>query len=146
MKLARHGKLLVARSMFAKGSSFLAAAALLHQRKGQDWAVLHLLCQGLETILKSLLLIRDYDRYWPQLKRPLSHNLALIAATTAAEYRLKAPSGALALELRRLDSLYSAHVMKYGGPIDLFIDPATVPTDRVFRRAMAVLRLAKREI
>src|SRR6266852_9474760 len=113
--LSIHGKWVVAESMYAKGKSFLAAAVLLRQRGGYEYVVLHLICQGIEITLKALLLFRDYDCHKGQLRKPLDHNLNRIV--TAAS--LRPISGALAIELATLNSLYSKHLLRYGTFYDI---------------------------
>ena len=47
--LAPEGKRMVAETMYAKGQAFVIAAALLRRNGGYEYAVLHLLCQGVEV-------------------------------------------------------------------------------------------------
>ena len=63
LKLAPHGKRLVAQSMYSKGGAFIGAALLVRREAGYEFVVLHLLCQGVEIIFKSLLLMLDYDKF-----------------------------------------------------------------------------------
>lgn len=52
---------------FRKGAHFIGAALLLRQHGGEEYVVLHNLCQGLELIIKGLLLVKDFDSYRPKL-------------------------------------------------------------------------------
>ena len=67
--LTVHGKRMVAESMYVKGKVFLGAAVLLRQKGGYEFVVLHLLCQGIEVVLKGLLLAIDYDKFNPSSRR-----------------------------------------------------------------------------
>ncbi|HET9390980.1 MAG TPA: hypothetical protein VFO44_15135 [Steroidobacteraceae bacterium] len=78
-RLSNYSKSLVAKSMYAKGRSFVEAAYLLHKNGGYEFVVLHRLCQGIEVVLKAVLLAIDYDRYRPQLKDVNGHNLVKAA-------------------------------------------------------------------
>jgi hypothetical protein len=75
LSLAPYAKLVDADSMYLKGKAFIGAAVLLqrHQRELQassddtEYVFLHLLCQGIELVLKGLLLRKDYDKYIARL-------------------------------------------------------------------------------
>ena len=143
-RLAPHGKRMVAESMYAKGKSFLGAAMLLRQNGGYEYVVLHLLCQGIEIVLKALLLAIDYDKYKPKLKK-LGHDLLKItdATTDAAGLRKLRPR--IRAEMESLNRLYSRHLLRYGSGYDILVDPNTIPSRLVLRRAIALLRLVERE-
>jgi hypothetical protein len=82
-RLTSYPKRIVARSWYTRGKSFLGAAVLLQQHGGHGDVVLHLLCQGIEILLKSLLLFIDYDAHKPKLKK-YRHDLAPLAARDRA--------------------------------------------------------------
>lgn len=115
------------------------------QAEGVPWAdVLHLLCQGIEIVLKGLLLAVDYDKYKPKLKR-LGHDLLKIAdaATDAAGLSALRPS--IRTEMESLNRLYSGHLLRYGSGYDILVDPSTIPSRQVLRRMAALLRLVERK-
>ena len=136
------GKRMVAETMYAKGQSFVIAAALLRQNGGYEYAVLHLLCQGVEVALKGLLLLISYEKFRPKLK-PLGHNLLAIAdeATSASGLRPLRP--ALRAELQILNTLYSRHLLRYGSGYDLLVSASTIPSQHLFRRAASLFRLVR---
>ena len=142
------GKQGVAASMYAKGTSFIGAAILVQGQSASehsDYVVLHLLCQGLEVLLKGLLLHKDYDRYRPRLgARDLGHNIFDIAEETLKEYGLNPMTADLQTELRELDKLYRDHWLRYGSTLDILVDPRTIARDRVLRRLSAAVRLTQR--
>jgi hypothetical protein len=141
--LSDHGKRLVAESMYAKGKAFLGAAILFRQKKGDDFVVLHLICQGIEVVLKGLLLGIDYNKYKPMLKK-LGHNLVRITDMALEAAKLKPLSQSFRSELEGLNRLYSCHLLRYGSGYDIMVDPTTIPSDHVLRRMATLLRLVER--
>jgi hypothetical protein len=150
--LAAAGKQLLAEQMYVKSKSYFAASALLHEKGGHRYVVLHIFCQGIETFLKGLLLISDYSAHAPRLKlkqkdhRTYGHNLVNLAIAAQIEFKLKPMRAELAGELRKLNNYYSDHLFRYGSLLDIFIDPRTVQIELVHRRVMAGIRLAEREL
>lgn len=136
-------------SMYEKGKAFLGASLLLQQRastEAMQYVTLHLLCQGMEASLKGLLLLRDFDRYRAKLRKPLGHNLTLIADEAVKCYGLRPLRPALRKELDALNTLYGHHLLRYGSIHDIFVDPATIPTTRVWRSLHATLRISERAL
>jgi len=74
--------------MYVKGKNFLGAAILLRQKGGYEYVVLHLMCQGVEVTLKALLLLKNYKRYEPKLKK-YGHRLMPLVADVLAEFELR---------------------------------------------------------
>jgi len=132
--------------MLGKGKAFLAAAVLLKERGGDDFVVFHLFCQGLEIFLKGLLLYEDYDRYHPRLRQGFGHDLERLAAEAANAFSLHKPSGPLAAELSNMNSLYKKHLLRYASMVDVLRRLPSLSTTRVFRRTVALLRLADRHV
>lgn len=143
-RLTAHGKRIVAESMYAKGKAFLGAAVLLRQMGGYEYVVLHLLCQGIEIVLKGLLLAIDYDKFKPKLKQ-FGHDLLKVtdAATAAAGFLALRPR--VRAEIESLNRLYSCHLLRYGSGYDILVDPNTIPSRLVLRRMVALLRLVERK-
>lgn len=138
-----HGKNLIAQSMSEKGKAFLVAAMLLRQRGANEYAVLHLLCQGIEVLAKGVLLSVDYDTYHPKL-RNYGHNLVrlIVVVEKASNIRLLNPN--VKGELEALDSLYSKHLLRYGSGYDILVNPTTIPSARVLHRVASIIRLMRR--
>jgi hypothetical protein len=91
LALADGGNRRVSVSMYLKGRAFVGAAILLNPHAESDdmeYVVLHLLCQGIEVVLKGPLLFKDYDNYTGRLKNSLGHNLCKIAAEASLAYGL----------------------------------------------------------
>ena len=86
-RLSKHGREYVASSMYAKGKAFIASALLLKRNGGSQFVVLHLFCQGVEILLKSLLLLIDYGKFNLKLKS-LGHDLVKVTDALIAELKL----------------------------------------------------------
>ena len=140
--LSIEGKRIVAESMYAKGQSFVVAAALLRKHGGSEYVVLHLLCQGIEVALKGLLLLVNYDQYKPKLKS-LGHNLLKIADSATIASGLQPLRPMLRAELENLSGLYATHLLRYGSSYDIFVSASSISSRQVFRRTAALFRLVK---
>lgn len=142
----KHGKQLMALALYRRGKSFIGAAVLLERQPGADrYVVLHLLCQGAEIILKALLLLLDYEKYIKQQRRH-GHDLNRLVEVAIKAFGLHAMRPKLSQEVQVLNNFYSRHLLRYDGLHDIFIDPASIESSRVFRRIAAVLRIAEREV
>jgi predicted solute-binding protein len=120
------------------------AGPLLHQKENVSSDVhLHLLCQGLENIQKSLLLARNYDAYRKPV-RQMRHNLILGSETLRAAYSLKPLRPQVQSTLEKLNSYYSAHLFRYSGIHDVFGVIRNVDYEPVVRRALALYLFGKR--
>jgi hypothetical protein len=127
-----------------RGQHFIGAAVLLREKGGDEYVVLHVLCQGIEIVLKAVLLLRDFDRYQPRLVR-YRHNLLDLASDALAEYKLHPLRAPVWDEFKELDRLYSHHILRYGLLLHSLVDPTSIPHMHVFRRILAVVRLVTRE-
>lgn len=136
--------------MFEKGSSFLGAAILLRQNGGYGYVVLHLICQGVENVMKAFLLIADYDQYQPRLRRrsAFGHDLEKLVTEVVSEFKVKARhlGQAESSELKELNAYYSTHLLRYGTMLDLLRDPSMIGSGRVLRKMLAVVRIARRHL
>lgn len=140
------GKRLMALALYRRGKNFIGAAVLLERQQGADrYVVLHLLCQGIEIVLKALLLLLDYEKYIKQQRRH-GHDLNRVVATSIAAFGLHPMRLKLAQELQELNNYYSQHLLRYDGLHDIFIDPASIACRRTFGRILAVIRVTEREI
>ena len=135
---------LVAKAMYEKGRAFIGAALLVNQKSGNAFVVLHLLCQGIEIILKALLLAKDYGYYKPRLN-DLGHNIVRAAAAVRKATGLNVFTRGALVELQSLNTYYSQHLLRYASNFDIFIDPASIPHERVIRRAIALVRYTERK-
>ncbi len=141
--LTIHGRKLVAASMYDKGKAFIGAAILLRRQSGHPGVVLHLLCQGIEVLLKAILLRVDYKTHQPRLKR-IGHILERAAAATRAATGWHLYRHSTGQELAKANEFYMAHLLRYASGVDILIDPATIPSSRLVRHTFALLRLLER--
>lgn len=142
--MSTYAKSLVASAMYEKGRAFIGAALLVNQKNGNVFVVLHLLCQGIEIVLKALLLAKNYDHYKPRLKN-LGHNLVKAAAAVRKATGLNAFTRGVLAELQNLNTYYSQHLLRYASNFDIFIDPASIPHERVIRHTLALVRYTERK-
>lgn len=129
--------------MYEKGKAFLCAALLLRQRGAYEYAVLHLLCQGIEVLGKGYLLSVNYDEYKPKLLG-YGHNLLKLVSAVEKEVKVNVLRPAVRAELETLTNLYKQHLLRYGSGYDILVDSKTIPSSRVLSRSAALLRLAQR--
>lgn len=119
---------------------------LLERQAGSDkYVVLHLVCQGVEIILKALLLFLDYDKYIKQQQRH-GHDLKRVISVATNAFGLRPMRQSLAEEMETLNNFYSKHLLRYDGLHDIFIDSTMIESGQLLRRIAAVMRLAEREI
>jgi hypothetical protein len=142
----RYGKRLMAQLYYKKGCHFVAAAILLRKQKGDEYVVLHLICQGVEIMIKALLLLRNFEKYQPIVERRYRHRLVPLASDALSEFKLNPLRSPLSTELRELGRMYAEHILRYSLLAGVFIDPKTISSELVLRRTAAVLRLADREM
>ena len=147
-KLSKHGKLLISMSMYQKGKAFLGASILLRKHdtgEATEYVALHIFCQGLETLLKGLLLLHDYDSFQPRLIK-LGHRLPILIEVTSKTYRLKPMSALLLAEVTNLGKFYATERLRYGSGIDILISPHSIESKRIRRRIYAAIKLSERQL
>jgi hypothetical protein len=145
--LSNVGKREIAKSMFGKGCAFLGAYILLRQKdksEPTEYVALQNLCQSVEVVLKSLLLLKDYDAFQPQFgnKNGFGHDLMKLANAVNREYSRHSLSKKSATQLELLNKFYSSHRLRYGNGLDLFIAPETIERKRVVRLLAHVIKIA----
>jgi len=143
-KLSLYSKKKIAHAWFHRGTNFLLAAKLLEEKGGYHYVVLHLICQGLEIIIKSLLLMQNYDKYKPKLKG-MGHDL-IKSVEELNEFVVKTMKidDDTIRELEKLNGFYRQHYLRYGNLLDIFKDPKTIPSDLVMKYAFKLVRFGKR--
>lgn len=150
MTLTLHGKKQIARVQFDKGRAFVGAALLLKPHTSNEsykYVYLHLVCQGIELILKGLLLARDYNTYRPKMpKKPYGHNFIYLAEATLIEFGLNPLTPKIKQDLSYLSQEFSAHNLRYSSALDIFLDPNSIAINDVLRKLAACVRLAQRHL
>lgn len=107
--------------------------------------VSHLFCQGVELLFKAILLLIDYDKYYPKLRK-IGHNLLRGAEEVHDAVGLNFCDGPVGAELGKLNSFYMQHMLRYATLLGLLHGAASIQFDHVFRRTAAVVRLTSRKI
>ena len=85
--LTLHGGRYIAHALYSKGRSFMGASVLLKDHGGDEYVALHLLCQGIEIVLKALLLELDYKKY-DKLQRKYGHDLQKVISAAIDAFQL----------------------------------------------------------
>lgn len=125
--------------MFEKGRSFIMAGGLVKAYEGHRFVYLHLICEGLECIGKSLLLAHDYEKYKPMLINPFGHDLELLVAEVDrnADSILLSPQSIA--ELKLLNIFYKKHILRYGDDADFRTESAQLVADRLHSKLVGCL-------
>jgi hypothetical protein len=144
MTLMPGGERLIAVKMYCNGKSFLEAAHLLYKNGGSNYVFLHLCAQAFELILKGILLLYNYKRYLPKL-RNLGHNLVKSASTVQEETGFSLLTREVSDELVPLNSLFSAHRLRYASGLNIFIHSHPIPV-KLLKKIHAVTRLTDRKL
>lgn len=146
LTMTPYAKRRVAETMYYRARSFITAAMLLRERGGYEFVVLHLLCQGIEVLLKSFLLYKDYDRYIRVIRSNIGHDLKKAADMVITEFGVHQLRPALADELNSLSHVYKQHLLRYASGYDHFVDPKSIKSDLVLSRLAAVVRLVHKSL
>lgn len=146
MKATSYAKNQVSISMYEKGKSFIAAYYLLNKNNGHPQVSIHLLCQGIEIIMKSFLLMSDYDKYKNYIKRNIGHNVHKSVTDAIQEFNLKPIATEMSNELEGLTKYFKNHLLRYGSMMDILASPNQLPYSRTLRKLVASIKLADREL
>lgn len=140
-----YAKRQVGLDMYVRAKSFVGASVLLRNAGGSPFVERHLLCQGLELLLKSILLLADYDANRPKLKK-IGHDLIKAATAVHVATGIKFINAAVSAELVDLSKFYGLHMLRYASTIGLLTGGGHVPTDRTLRRIAALTRLMEQHL
>lgn len=146
--MTSYGESQIARTQFDKGCAFIGAALLLKphaQNESYKYVYLHLVCQGIELILKGLLLTKNYKIYRPK-ERTFGHNILAISEAATREFDLNPLKTEMISHLKYVSEKFSQHQLRYSSIHDIFINPDSINIDLVMRRLGASVRLAKRHL
>jgi len=146
LQMTQYSKNEIAKWMLYRGQSFLKSAILLKQSGGSHDVELYNICQGIEVVLKSFLLFKDYDKYKPLLpnRARFGHNLVKLTDAAIFEYGIKSLSSDETTELELLNEYYINHYLRYSGAHDLLFPSTNVKYGRIVRKLMAYIKLAIR--
>jgi hypothetical protein len=129
-----------------KGENFIRTALLLRKNNSDENVVLSMICQGIENILKGLLLAKDYVRYEPLLRRKFGKNLLRLYYRTTKEYRISNLDVRAVNELKILAYLYKNQFLHYGHLINLLNDDKAFESGHLLRKLFQILAYVKRKL
>jgi hypothetical protein len=116
MPATKYAKQLIAREQLEVGKAFLASAGLLRKHADHEathYVSLHLVGQGLECILKGVLLQKDFDYFYPKLRGKFGHDLEALVKFVLESFSIKGLDEASMAELRALNHHYKKIII-YG--------------------------------
>jgi hypothetical protein len=137
----KFGKQLKADFMYRKGLEFIGASILLKQQGGRTFVQIHLLLQGLEIILKSLLIRRDYEKYNKKLKGKFGHNILKLVNEVKKLYGLKNINKTFDQELKATQGHYMSSNLRYGSLLDIFIDVNSISVEAIETKTYKLIRI-----
>ena len=129
-----------------KGENFIRTALLLRKNNSDENVVLSMICQGIENILKGLLLAKDYVRYEPLLRRKFGKNLLRLYYRTRKEYKIKNLDARAVNELQILAYLYKNQFLHYGHLINLLNDDRAFESGHLLKKLFQILAYVKKKI
>ena len=141
--LSRGAKRKIADAMFEKGVSFTGAAILLRRQGGYEHVVLHLICQGVENVMKSILLQENFDKYKKKIKKKIGHNLVLAVDEVIKEKGARNIAPELRDELIKINHFYKNHFLRYGGMSDIFVQCQKSDSDLVLYKLMQIINIIR---
>jgi len=97
--LTDYGEKGFAKLLLQRGMAFGYASVLLRRNGGDGYVCLHLLCQSIEIILKSLLLLLDFKHYAGKRLRKFGHRLEPLPFEVLRIYKLNPLNSELLAEL-----------------------------------------------
>lgn len=146
--LGKGGKDIAANIMYHKGRHFIAAAVLLNKHDGMPDVVLHCLGQGIECILKALLMNHDYDHYLKEksngksiIKNTIGHDLTRTLKEVAKCYKIKKINDKVQIEIAILNDRYKAHSLRYGMAINIFQDSSGFNFDLISKKLLQAMKI-----
>jgi hypothetical protein len=101
------------------------------------------MCQGIEVVLKALLIYKDKSKYGPKLRREYGHDLVKLADEVLRVYKLKPMSQSVRAELVFLSKLYESHFLRYGDARELVFNAGSIQDKHLVPRLVAAMKLAR---
>lgn len=132
-KLTNSGVKLKVKGMYLRGRQFTHSALLLNEKTGKDYPFLHLLCLGLEIVLKSALLEKDYEKYKNYIEDNLKHNLDKCLKAYNKEYPTDKIDEKVLREISELNQVYNSFQLKYAMLSEILIEPKSIDSDLTLR-------------
>jgi hypothetical protein len=129
-----------------KGENFIRTALLLRKNNSEENVVLSMICQGIENILKGLLLSKDYVRYEPLLRRKFGKNLLRLYYRTRKEYGISNLDPRAVNELQILAYLYKNQFLHYGHLINLLNDDKAFESGHLLKKLFQIIGYVKKKL
>ena len=141
LHLSNYGKDLRSLAMYQKGREFIVAALLLRNEDRAGYVYLHLVCQGVEIIFKSLLLFKDYKTYKPKLgnRKLFGHDLCKVVNVWSKKLNGGRVNKKFYKEIEALNDHYKGHNLRYGSNLDIFLTPRSFKTTEIIRQLQRTL-------
>ncbi len=136
----------IAIATLKKGENFIRTALLLRKNNSEENVVLSMICQGIENILKGLLLVKDFVRYEPLLRRKFGKNLLRLYYRTRKEYNISNLDARAVNELQILAYLYKNQFLHYGHLINLLNDDKAFESGHLLKKLFQILAYVKKRI
>jgi hypothetical protein len=140
-----YAKRQVGLDMYVRAKNFIAAAVLLKREQGSPFVIRHLLCQGIELLLKAILLMVDYDKYFPELRK-IGHDLLKASKKVQEATGIDFVSASLKDEMQGLSQFFKLHMLRYASTLGLLTGADTLPMGKTLGRTAAALRVVEREL
>jgi hypothetical protein len=134
------GKQMRTDAMYNKGKEFIGASILMKENNGKSYVQIHLLLQGVEIILKALLLNKDYNLYTKKLRK-IGHNLTKLVKEVKKCYRVKNIDTNLQHELTSINNHYLNGNLRYGGLLDILIDVNSVNVGTIEEKTVQLIKV-----
>lgn len=147
IKMTAKGKQMTAWHFYLRGRQFIRVAFTLDQDEpGDGYVVRHLLCQGIELMLKAILLRKNYDTYRSRLSRkPFGHDLIGLLDEVKRQYNVKLEAELLA-DIKKLNSFFITHRFRYSD-IEALIAPAhSFPIRRCLEKLLPLMQAMDRRM
>ena len=147
--LSNYGKREIAKSMYFKGRDFILAGLLLKQHmQSHGFVSIHLVCQGLEIILKSKLLLKDFDKYKDLIKSrtELGHDLVKLVDCWKKECNRNKINKGFYDEVKPLNEFYKRHRLRYGTVTDLLFNPKEFQVVLTSKQLLKLISVTDKEL
>lgn len=133
------GKKAKAVTMFSKGFELFKASVLLRldANRSTSFIQINLLLQAIEVLGKGVLLLKDYDTYFPKLRK-YSHRLPKLLSEVRAKLGVKRNYKDFDAALTAIPSDWIS--LRYADLIDIVHDPNTYEVDILYRETYLSLR------
>lgn len=142
LKLTAFGKKLKGSIMFSKGKEFIGASILLkQQQENSSFVQIYLLLQGIEVLLKGVLLMEDFDKYSGEvLKKKFHHNIPKLISEVKGLYKISRLDSKFESAINALLSTNPWVGLRYAWAVDFFLDPMEYEVEMVYKKIIQTIK------